>query len=75
MKLSIFAIILTACGGEQLTTQQQGDVALAATEIAVCQAEVRACKADAGDAARTRCWPEYDACLTSAGLKDGGSHD
>lgn len=73
MKLSLFAILLTACGGEQLTTQQQGDVALAATEIAVCQAEVRACKADAGDAAATRCWPSYDRCLGVAGLRDAGT--
>ena len=74
MKLSLLPIALVvACSGQQLSTQQQGDVALAATEIAVCQQEAHACKLDAGaDAAAVKCWPVYDACMQSAGLKDGG---
>lgn len=75
MKLSLFAILAVGCGGATLSAADQESIARDGIEIAVCQQQARDCKADAGDAAAQRCWPVYDACMTSAGLRDGGSHD
>lgn len=73
MKLSLFIVaLLVGCGAQQLSAQQQSDIALVATQITVCQEEAHKCKVDAGDAAAT-CWLVYDTCMAVAGLTDGGA--
>lgn len=76
MKIGIvFAILLAGCGGSQLSAADQESIARDGIEIAVCQSEGKACKADAGPDAQViaaTCWPVYDKCMQSAGLKDGG---
>ncbi len=70
MKILVIALALAGCS--KLTPADQKVIAADAVSIAACQAEAKACKEDAGDAAATKCWPIYDACMTSHGLKDGG---
>lgn len=69
------ARIFLGCGGQQtLTPADQESITRDGVEIAVCQAEARRCKADAGDRP-SQCWGVYDACMLHAGLIDGGSHE
>ena len=67
--------LLTACGA--LSDTDKAHVAGDGIQISMCAAEAHLCKRfeqnGAPDAGLSKCWDDYDACLSSHGFRDGGA--
>lgn len=68
MKRVAFVALLSLAACHALTEADYIDIGETALQVAKCENEGRACKADGG----TNCFDVYEDCLADAGLIDGG---
>lgn len=65
MRAFLLGLVLGGCAALGLGPAEQAEIDKTAEQIAKCQSEGYACKADGG----SNCYGVYDACMRDAGLR------
>jgi hypothetical protein len=75
--VALIAVRFLAGCSPPLSDADKAHVASDGIQISMCAAEAHLCKrfeqTSAPDASLSRCWDDYDTCLSSHGFRDGGA--